>query len=64
MHRFRPLSGLFETLNAFGLLAKFEPGIPERPFEDEIVAESREHVRGRPAAVLIDPARRSAARTS
>ena len=44
-----PLRGLFETLNAFGLLAKFEPGIPERPFEVEIVAESREHVRGRAA---------------
>src|SRR5262245_30140977 len=36
-----PLSGLFETLNAFGLLAKFEPGIPERPFEVEIVASNR-----------------------
>ena len=41
-----PLSGLFETLNAFGLLAQFEPDIPERPFEVEIVAENQEHVRG------------------
>jgi transcriptional regulator GlxA family with amidase domain len=41
-----PLSGLFETLNAFGLLANFESGIPERPFEVDIVAEDREHVCG------------------
>lgn len=41
-----PLSGIFETLNAFELLAKFEPDIPRRPFEVEIVAENQEYVRG------------------
>jgi transcriptional regulator GlxA family with amidase domain len=33
-----PLSGLYETLNAFGLLANFEPDVPTRPFAVEIVA--------------------------
>ena len=32
-----PLSGLYETFNSFGLLAKIEPGIPEKPFEVDIV---------------------------
>lgn len=35
-----PLSGLYETLNAFPLLASFERGIPERPFAVEIVGPS------------------------
>jgi transcriptional regulator GlxA family with amidase domain len=33
-----PLSGLFEVLTAFGLLAMLEPDVPARPFEVEIVA--------------------------
>ena len=33
-----PLSGLYETLNSFGLLRSFDPTAPERPFELEIVA--------------------------
>jgi transcriptional regulator GlxA family with amidase domain len=33
-----PLSGLFETLNAFGLLEHFEPSVPKRPFAVEIAA--------------------------
>ena len=33
-----PLSGIFETLNAFDLLSNFETGLPPRPFEVEIVA--------------------------
>jgi len=37
-----PLSGLYETLSAFELLAGFEPDVPSRPFEVEIVAPSRE----------------------
>ncbi|WP_265519754.1 GlxA family transcriptional regulator [Nitratireductor luteus] len=37
-----PLSGIFETLSAFGLLEKFEPGVPRRPFVVEIVAGSTE----------------------
>lgn len=41
-----PLSGLFEALNAFALLAKFEPGVPTRPFEVEIVGESTDPVTG------------------
>ena len=41
-----PLSGLYETLNAFGLLANFEPNIPETPFVVEIVAEDRAPVQG------------------
>ena len=34
-----PLSGIFETLNGFGLLVNFEPDVPARPFEVEVVAE-------------------------
>ncbi len=41
-----PLSGLYETFGAFPLLANFEPDVPPRPFEVEIVAPSRESVRG------------------
>ena len=33
-----PLSGLFETLRAFPLLAEVEPDLPQRPFEVDIVA--------------------------
>ncbi|HKI58711.1 MAG TPA: helix-turn-helix domain-containing protein [Trueperaceae bacterium] len=40
-----PLSGLFETLNAFPLLASFEAGLPERPFDVEVVAPGPEPVR-------------------
>jgi transcriptional regulator GlxA family with amidase domain len=35
-----PLSGLYETLNAFPLLASFEHGVPERPFAVEIIGPS------------------------
>jgi transcriptional regulator GlxA family with amidase domain len=41
-----PLSGLYETLNAFGLLGSLEPDVPERPFEVEIVAPDVDMVRG------------------
>jgi transcriptional regulator GlxA family with amidase domain len=41
-----PLSGLYETLNAFDLLAGFEPGLPARPFEVEIVAPRGSEARG------------------
>lgn len=41
-----PLSGLFEVLNAFALLAAFEPDVPVRPFEVEIVAPSKDDTRG------------------
>lgn len=40
-----PLSGLYETLNAFGLLRSFEPDLPERPFAVEVVAPSAEPIR-------------------
>lgn len=33
-----PLSGLYETLTAFPLLSRFEPGLPTRPFDVELVA--------------------------
>lgn len=33
-----PLSGLFETLTAFDMLASIEPNIPARPFRVEILA--------------------------
>lgn len=36
-----PLSGLFETLQAFELLARFEPDMPTRPFVVEIVAPDK-----------------------
>lgn len=41
-----PLSGLYETLNAFPLLARFERDVPPRPFEVEIAAPSAKAVRG------------------
>lgn len=41
-----PLSGLYETLNSFGLLAAFERDIPARPFEVEIVGPTREDALG------------------
>ena len=41
-----PLSGLYETFNAFELLASFEDDVPARPFDVEIVAPSEETVRG------------------
>ena len=41
-----PLSGLFETLNAFELLAKFEPDVPKRPFAVEIVGTDTAPMRG------------------
>lgn len=41
-----PLAGLYETLNAFGLLASFEPDVPKRPFEVEIIAASKDVVLG------------------
>lgn len=37
-----PLSGLYETFNAFELLAGFEPDLPAQPFIVEIVAPGRE----------------------
>lgn len=39
-----PMSGLFEALNAFDLLANFEPGVPRHPFQVEIVAGTKEPV--------------------
>ena len=33
-----PLSGLYETLTAFPLLARFEPELPSHPFEVELAA--------------------------
>jgi transcriptional regulator GlxA family with amidase domain len=41
-----PLSGLYETFNAFSLLASFEPDLPTQPFVAEIVAPSRDSVHG------------------
>lgn len=41
-----PLSGLYETLNAFGLLASFERGLPMQPFDVEIVAPGSDSARG------------------
>lgn len=41
-----PLSGLYETFGAFGLLANFEPDVPEKPFEVEIVAPSAAPISG------------------
>lgn len=41
-----PLSGLYETLNAFTLLTTFEPDLPSRPFDVEIVAPSGSTARG------------------
>jgi transcriptional regulator GlxA family with amidase domain len=37
-----PLSGLYETFNAFGLLARFEPDLPTQPFIVEIVAPGKD----------------------
>lgn len=41
-----PLSGLYETLTSFGLLASFEGDLPAQPFAVEIVAPTRDAVRG------------------
>jgi transcriptional regulator GlxA family with amidase domain len=41
-----PLSGLYETLTTFPLLASFEPDLPPRPFDVEIVAASDATMRG------------------
>lgn len=41
-----PLAGLYETLGAFELLRSFEPDVPARPFEVEIVSPSRRVRRG------------------
>lgn len=41
-----PLSGLFETLNAFRLLESLEAGVPKQPFQVEIVASSTDFTRG------------------
>jgi transcriptional regulator GlxA family with amidase domain len=41
-----PLSGLFETFNAFELLAGFEPDLPKRPFAVEIIAPDKAADRG------------------
>lgn len=41
-----PLSGLYETLNAFRLLRSFEQDLPPQPFDVEIVAPSTDTVRG------------------
>ncbi len=40
-----PLSGLYETFTAFPLLGRFEPDLPARPFEVEIVAPGPDPVR-------------------
>lgn len=39
-----PLSGLYEALNAFPLLASFEDGLPDRPFDVQVVAPGPEPV--------------------
>jgi transcriptional regulator GlxA family with amidase domain len=41
-----PLSGLFEVLSAFGLLAALEPDMPAKPFDVEIVAPREPPLRG------------------
>jgi len=41
-----PLSGIFETLTAFPLLRRFEPGVPDRPFEVEIASTGMDRIRG------------------
>jgi transcriptional regulator GlxA family with amidase domain len=41
-----PLSGLYETFNAFPLLASFEPDLPAQPFDVEIVAPDVNSARG------------------
>lgn len=41
-----PLSGLYETLEAFPLLSTFEPDLPRRPFQVEIVAPHAGALRG------------------
>lgn len=41
-----PLSGLYETFQAFALLADLEPDLPSRPFDVEIVAPSTDVRRG------------------
>lgn len=52
-----PLSGLFETLGAFGLLAHVEPGMPTKPFDVEIVAPDERPVRGA-SGLSLGPHRR------
>jgi transcriptional regulator GlxA family with amidase domain len=47
-----PLSGLYETLNAFELLASFEPDLPAHPFEVEIVAPSADAMTSRSGLAL------------
>ncbi len=59
-----PLSGLFEALNAFQLLAQFETGLPTRPFDVEIVAENTDAVTGASGLPLMaNRACRDVART-
>jgi transcriptional regulator GlxA family with amidase domain len=41
-----PLSGLYEVLSAFGLLAALEPDVPAKPFHVEIVAPTVGSLRG------------------
>lgn len=41
-----PLSGLYETFNAFPLLASLEPDLPAQPFVVEIVTPSRDCTHG------------------
>jgi transcriptional regulator GlxA family with amidase domain len=41
-----PLSGLYETLTSFPLLANFERGLPERPFDVDIVGPTPRPARG------------------
>ena len=48
-----PLSGLFEALNAFPLLAQFEPDIPRKPFHVDIVGESADEATGASGLPLL-----------
>lgn len=41
-----PLSGLYETFNAFQLLSRFEPDMPSAPFAVDIVAPERRSAHG------------------
>lgn len=50
-----PLSGIYETLGAFGLLAQFEPDVPEKPFDVEIVAPTDAPIRGASGLLLGGP---------
>ncbi|MGD8282364.1 MAG: helix-turn-helix domain-containing protein [Gemmatimonadota bacterium] len=49
-----PLSGLYETLTAFRLLAAVEPEVPEAPFEVEIAAPAGDTVQGASGLTLTD----------